>query len=62
MSDIIVVAIIVCIVGAAVRYIIKEKKRGVKCIGCPDGCTCAAKEAGIVNCCGGCSSMKKCND
>ena len=56
MSNFIVVAIIAVVVGAAIRYIIKEKKRGVKCIGCPDGCTCAAKEAGNVSCCGGCCS------
>jgi len=56
MSDIIVVAIIICIVGAAIRYIIKEKKRGVKCIGCPEGCSCSAKKAGNAQCCGGCCS------
>lgn len=60
MSDFIVIAIIAIVVGAAISYIIKEKKRGVKCIGCPDGCSCAAKEAGISGCCGGCSSNKNC--
>ena len=43
MTDIIVIAIVAVIVGLALRYIIKAKKRGVKCIGCPSagsGCSC----------------------
>lgn len=49
MTDFIIVAVLVLIVGAAVTYIIKEKKRGVKCVGCPDAKTCGG------NCQGGCS-------
>lgn len=56
MSDIIVIAIIAGIVGAAIRYIRNEKKRGVKCIGCPDGCSCAAKGSCNSQDCGGCGS------
>ena len=40
MSDFIVIAIIAIVVGAAISYIIKEKKRGVKCIGCPYSSAC----------------------
>lgn len=43
MTDIIVGLIIVVIVGLAVTYIRKEKKRGVKCIGCPHAGDCAKK-------------------
>lgn len=35
MIDIIIIAIIGAVVGLAVGFIIKEKKRGKKCIGCP---------------------------
>ena len=35
MADLIVIAIVAVIVGAAACYIYKAKKRGVKCIGCP---------------------------
>lgn len=58
MSDLILIAIIVLIVGAAIRFIISEKKKGVGCIGCSGSCSCAAKEAGIVDCCKGCGSNK----
>lgn len=45
MTDLIVIAVIAAIIGAAARYVYKEKKRGVKCIGCP-----AAQNGS----CGGC--------
>lgn len=32
-----VIAVIICLAGG---YIHKQKKRGVKCIGCPNGCAC----------------------
>ena len=35
MADLIVIAVVALCVGCAVRYIIKAKKSGVKCIGCP---------------------------
>ena len=38
--DWITVAVIALILGGAVAYIVREKKKGKKCIGCPysDGC------------------------
>ena len=54
MADVIVVAILVVIVAAAVRYIYKAKKSGRKCIGCPDGCACSGKSESGCSCgCGG---------
>lgn len=50
MADIIVVMIILFIVGAAVVYIVKEKKRGTKCIGCPAANTCPSANAGKCSC------------
>ena len=49
MTDIIIIAVMVLIVGAAVFYICKAKKSGKKCIGCPDGCSCSSKDKG--SCC-----------
>ena len=43
MINIIIILVIVAIVGAAVAYIVKEKKRGVKCIGCPYAQQCAKR-------------------
>lgn len=40
MTDIIISVILIVIVGSAVGYIIKAKKSGKKCIGCPDSGTC----------------------
>lgn len=40
MADFIVILIVAVIVGAASIYIVKEKKRGTKCIGCPSAGTC----------------------
>lgn len=45
--DIIIIAVIVLIIGGAALYIYRAKKRGVKCIGCPNGASCGS---------GGCSS------
>lgn len=52
LGEIIAVAIIALVVGGAVAYIVKAKKKGVQCIGCPDGCSC--KKAG------GCQGCSKC--
>lgn len=41
MADVIAVAAIVAVVGAALWYIIKSKKNGVKCIGCPHAGKCS---------------------
>lgn len=54
MEDVIVIAVLVVIVGLAVGYIIKAKKSGKKCIGCPDSDACSGK-------CGGCSCGCSCD-
>lgn len=50
MADFIVVGILLVIVGAAIAYIVKEKKSGPKCIGCPASCSCSAKSGGNCGC------------
>lgn len=47
MQNIIIISVLVIVVGAAIFYIVKEKKKGKKCIGCPysgtASCHCNAK-------------------
>ncbi len=50
MADLIVVAVVLVIVGAAIAYIVKEKRRGVRCVGCPSGGICSRKREGTVGC------------
>ena len=54
-GEIFAAAAIVLIVGGAVAYIIKAKKSGQKCIGCPDSKTCSSPGGCSGNCqgCGG---------
>ena len=47
-EDIIIIAVVAAILGFAVFYIVKAKKSGKKCIGCPDSGSCSGG-------CGGCS-------
>lgn len=57
MDNIIIIAVILAIVVIASVYIIKAKKSGKKCIGCPDSDTCPSQKGGQCNgncsCCGG---------
>ena len=46
MTDIIVGLIVVIIVGAALSYIRKEKKKGAVCIGCPNAGNCGKSKCG----------------
>ena len=45
--DVIAIVVIALIIGGAVAYIIKAKKSGKKCIGCPAGGKCS----GDCGCC-----------
>jgi len=51
MENFIILAILIVVVGAAILYIYKEKKKGRKCIGCPySGCkSCSCKNSQIWN-------------
>ena len=46
MVNVLIILVVSAIVGAAAGYIYVQKKRGTKCIGCPDSATCSG------NCCG----------
>ena len=54
-ADFIAIGAIALIVGGAVFYIIKAKKSGKKCIGCPDSSSCS----GSCNSCGSCLNCEK---
>ena len=59
MTDLIIVAILAVIVGAAARYVYKAKKSGTKCIGCSVGdgaCCCSHGQTETSDC--GCNSEK----
>ena len=43
MTNIVIIAVLVIVLGAAIFYIVKEKKKGTVCIGCPSAGTCAGK-------------------
>lgn len=60
MENFIVGLIIVVIIGAAIAYIVKEKKKGAKCIGCPMAGACASKNNGFAE--GGCSESCNCHN
>ncbi len=48
----IIIATIVLILGAAIFYIVREKKRGTKCIGCPAGKSCSSGNSSSSGACG----------
>ena len=52
MENLIIIAIVVVILALAIGYVVKAKKSGKKCIGCPStGCSCKGGCKG----CSGCS-------
>lgn len=59
--DYVIIAVIVLIVGSASAYIIKAKKSGQKCIGCPDANSCSSNKNASSGCSGCCSSCSGCN-
>lgn len=44
MADFIVAGILLIMIGAAITYLIKAKKSGAKCIGCPAGGKCSGNK------------------
>ncbi len=55
-EEIIALSAILFVIGIAVFYIIKAKKSGKKCIGCPDASACSGK---CASCGCGCGESKK---
>ncbi len=59
MADFIIALIVILIVGAAIAYIVKAKKSGAKCIGCPSGGSCCSKNNSESGCDCGCGGENK---
>ena len=57
-GEIIAIACIALIICGVVVYIVKAQKSGRKCIGCPDGASCASKNGDKK--CGGCNGNCSC--
>ena len=63
--EIIAIVTIALIITGAVIYIVNAKKSGRKCIGCPEGCSCSARnkkggaEGGSCGSCCGCQSFEE---
>ncbi len=53
MENVIVIFILVAIVAGIIWYIVRSKKRGEKCVGCPYAKQCGSK------CDGGCTGKIK---
>ena len=51
--NLIIVAVVLIVLGGVVFYIVREKKKGSKCIGCPHARECAARKNG------GCGTNQK---
>ena len=50
-TDVIVSLVVIAIVGSAILYILRAKKKGRRCIGCPNSDKCGGN-------CGSCKSNK----
>lgn len=58
-TDFLVLGIVLIIIAAAVIYIVRAKKSGVKCIGCPAGGSCSGNCGGHSNEHGECNCHHK---
>lgn len=46
MTNFLVIAVVGLILGLAAGYIYKQRRKGAKCIGCPDGGCCSGNCSG----------------
>lgn len=59
MTDFIVILVVLIIVGFAAVYVVKAKKNGAKCIGCPAASKCSGKSGTTSGCSCGCNKDTK---
>lgn len=57
MENILIIAVLAVILGAAGGYVYKAKQRGIKCIGCPNGAACGS--GGCSGNCAGCPASQE---
>lgn len=65
MENVIVIVILLAAIGAAVAYIVRAKKNGAGCIGCPSCGSCPHKKGKVEeggSCCCGKESGCSCED
>lgn len=49
MENLVAIAALLIVLGVAIAYIVREKKKGHKCVGCPYAAECAkAKNGGCA--------------
>ncbi len=58
-TNIVIILILIVILGSACLYIVKAKRNGEKCIGCPMSKQCSTKNHKETECTCGCHSEKK---
>lgn len=46
MTDLILIVLVAVILSAAIGYIIRKKRSGATCIGCPNGHSCPHSKGG----------------
>ena len=51
MTNLVLFFVLALIIGGACAYIVRQKKKGAHCIGCPSSGTCGKACSG---CCGNC--------
>lgn len=56
-SDIVASVFLVAVLAAAITYIVRAKRAGVKCVGCSVAGSCSSKQASSCEC--GCSAADK---
>ena len=61
-GDSIVIAIVALIVLAIIIHLVRQKKKGLKCIGCPAGCKACENAKSTVSCCCGCNMQHNYED
>ena len=49
-GTVVAIILIALIIGGALAYIIRAKKAGKKCIGCPESATCSSCKNGACAC------------
>ena len=53
LADYLILGLIAVVLCLVVFYLVRAKKKGSKCIGCPNGAACSSK---CGDCCGHCGS------
>ena len=61
-GDYIILGILTVIVVAIIMYLVKQKKNGAKCIGCPSGCKACGDSKNKSSCCCGCNTQQQIDD